>query len=106
MRRCFRYGFGPETYYAFLAVTAVIGLVGQGLCGWLTVRWPMPRLLGIAMLLYAAGLVGLTLLKTSTELWTLAGITGIAGGMVTVLFFAVWGEAFGRTHLGWIQGAA
>ena len=31
---------------------------------------------------------------------------GIAGGIVTVVFFAVWGELFGRGHLGSIQGAA
>ena len=31
---------------------------------------------------------------------------GTSGGMVTVLFFAVWGHAFGQAHLGRIQGAA
>ena len=31
---------------------------------------------------------------------------GLSGGMVTVLFFAVWGRAFGPAHLGRIQGAA
>ena len=31
---------------------------------------------------------------------------GYSGGMVTVLFFAVWGHAFGQAHLGRIQGAA
>jgi cyanate permease len=31
---------------------------------------------------------------------------GLAGGMITVLFFAVWGHTFGQAHLGRIQGAA
>lgn len=31
---------------------------------------------------------------------------GVAGGGVAVLFFTVWRQAFGRTHLGRIQGAA
>jgi hypothetical protein len=31
---------------------------------------------------------------------------GVAGGMVTVVFFGVWGQAFGTTHLGKVQGAA
>ncbi len=28
---------------------------------------------------------------------------GISGGVVTVIFFSVWGQAFGRSHLGRIQ---
>ena len=33
-------------------------------------------------------------------------LIGIAGGMIIVVFFAVWAEAFGRRQLGRIQGAA
>jgi hypothetical protein len=31
---------------------------------------------------------------------------GIAGGFVIVIFFSFWSHAFGRMHLGKIQGAA
>jgi hypothetical protein len=31
---------------------------------------------------------------------------GVSGGVVTVVFFSVWGQAFGRSHLGRIQGCA
>jgi hypothetical protein len=31
---------------------------------------------------------------------------GVAGGVITVVFFACWARAFGRLHLGKIQGAA
>jgi rhodanese-related sulfurtransferase len=31
---------------------------------------------------------------------------GIAGGFITVVFFSFWGHAYGRRHLGRIQGAA
>jgi MFS family permease len=31
---------------------------------------------------------------------------GLAGGFVMVVFFSFWGRAFGRAHLGRIQGAA
>jgi cyanate permease len=31
---------------------------------------------------------------------------GIAGALVTVIFFSIWGHAFGRAHLGRIQGIA
>ena len=31
---------------------------------------------------------------------------GLAGGMVMVIFFAFWSHAYGRAHLGKIQGVA
>lgn len=99
-------GFDQPIYVQFLAATAVIGLVGQGLCGWLTLRWSMRRLLGLALFLYAAGLAALPLLSTLTQLWIFAALFGLSGGMITVLFFAVWRQAFGAAHLGRIQGAA
>lgn len=99
-------GFDQAIYVNFLGATVVIGLVGQGLCGWLTLRWSMRRLLGLALLLYAVGLAALPLLSTLTQLWIFAALYGLSGGMITVLFFAVWRQAFGAAHLGRIQGAA
>jgi MFS family permease len=99
-------GFPQDIYVTFLAATAIIALVGQFGCGWLTRTWPMPRLLAIAMGLYGAALAGLPLVATQVDLGIVAVMLGISGGMVTVLFFAVWGHAFGQAHLGRIQGAA
>jgi MFS family permease len=31
---------------------------------------------------------------------------GVAGGFVMVVFFSFWGRAYGRSHLGRIQGVA
>jgi MFS family permease len=33
-------------------------------------------------------------------------VFGIAAGFITVIFFAIWSQAFGRVQLGRIQGAA
>ena len=99
-------GFDQQTYVRFLAATAIIGLAGQFGCGWLTLRWPMPRLLGLAMFIYAVALAGLPVLTTETQLWFFAVLIGLSGGMITVIFFAVWRHAFGPLHLGRIQGAA
>jgi MFS family permease len=99
-------GFDQETYVRFLAGTSMIALVGQLGCGWLTLRWSMQRLLGIAMCLYAAAIGALPVLRTHLELWFFAALIGLAGGMITVMFFAVWRRAFGAAHLGRIQGAA
>jgi MFS family permease len=99
-------GFDQATYVRFLAGTSMIALVGQLGCGWLTLRWSMQRLLGIAMLLYAVSIGALPFLRTHAELWAFAALIGLAGGMITVMFFAVWRRAFGAAHLGRIQGAA
>jgi len=99
-------GFDQQTYVRFLAGTSIIALVGQLGCGWLTLRWSMQRLLGIAMFLYAVAIGALPLLRTQVELWFFAVLIGLAGGMITVMFFAVWRRAFGAAHLGRIQGAA
>jgi cyanate permease len=99
-------GFDQQTYVRFLAGTSIIALVGQLLCGWLTLRWSMQRLLGIAMFLYAVAIAALPLLTTQAQLWIFAVLIGLAGGMITVMFFAVWRRAFGAAHLGRIQGAA
>lgn len=99
-------GFDQQTYVRFLAGTSIIALVGQLTCGWLTLRWSMQRLLGLAMFIYAAALGALPLLTTLSQLWVFATLIGLSGGMITVMFFAVWRRAFGAAHLGRIQGAA
>jgi cyanate permease len=99
-------GFSQEIYRTFLAVTTGTALVGQFGCGWLGRTWPLPRLLAIAMAIYGAALATLPFVGTQPPLWTVAVMLGVSGGMVTVLFFAVWGQAFGQAHLGRIQGAA
>jgi MFS family permease len=99
-------GFSQQTYVTFLAATSIIALAGQLACGWLTLRWSMQRLLGLAMFIYAAALAVLPLLVTLSQLWIFAALIGLSGGMITVIFFAVWSHAFGSAHLGRIQGAA
>ena len=66
----------------------------------------MQRLLGLAMFIYATALAALPLLTTHAQLWIFAVLIGLSGGMITVIFFAVWRHAFGPAHLGRIQGAA
>jgi hypothetical protein len=44
--------------------------------------------------------------RTALHVDLYAATMGAAGGIVTVVFFSVWGQVFGRTHLGRIQGCA
>ncbi len=99
-------GFDRQTFHTFLAVTTLFALAGQLLCGWLALKKTMPSLLAVAMILYAASLGMLPLLAALWQLWLIAAMMGVAAGFIMVLFYAVWGRAFGTLELGRIQGAA
>jgi MFS family permease len=99
-------GFDQKTYHLFLVVTTLISLLGQSLCGWGALRWPLQRLMAVGMVLYASALAMLPWVKTLAQLWIFAALIGGAGGMIIVTFFAIWSRAFGRAHLGRIQGGA
>jgi MFS family permease len=98
-------GFDQQTYHRFLAGSAIVALVGQFACGWLTLRLSMQRLLGLAMFIYAVALLILPAIATFAQLWIFTALIGLSGGMITVIFFAIW-RRFGAEHLGRIQGAA
>jgi MFS family permease len=99
-------GFSQQTYHQVLAGTALLALVGQLGCGLLTLRLPMQHLLAAALFIYGLALAMLPFLSTLTQLWTFAAMVGLSGGMITVMFFAVWRRAYGAGQLGRIQGAA
>jgi len=99
-------GFDASTYHRSLVIVALTALVGNFLGGWLMSRGPMNRLLALAMILLAGSLLALPHVKTETHVAAYALVMGLAGGFVIVLFFAYWSRAYGRAHLGKIQGAA
>jgi MFS family permease len=99
-------GFASGVYHNSLVVTALTGLIGNFLGGWLLLRRSPTRLMALAMTLLACGLWALPHLRTVPAVLTQAAVTGLAGGLVTVLFFSIWSRYFGRLHLATIQGAA
>jgi MFS family permease len=99
-------GFDREVFLTITVLTPMVGLASNLTSGWLATRWPLGRILAAAMLILAAALVCFPLVTTLTHVYIYAVAMGIAGGMVTVIFFAVWAQAFGKEHLGQIQGAA
>lgn len=102
-------GFAASVYHNTLAVTALVSLIGNFLGGALTANRPLytqHRLMGVALLILAAALVALMHVSSITAVMLVAALMGIAGGFVIVIFFAYWGRAFGRKHLGQIQGVA
>jgi MFS family permease len=99
-------GFERKVFLTISAVTPLIGLASNLGSGWLATRWPIARILGLAMVILAAALVFFPLVETLVQVYLYAAAMGVAGGMITVIFFAVWGQIFGKKHLGKIQGAA
>ncbi len=99
-------GFDASTYHAVLGISAFAALLANLGGGWLASRWSVQRLMGLGMAVLCGALVALPLVRTQAQV-VLYGMTmGAAGGVVTVVFFSVWGQAFGRAHLGRIQGCA
>jgi MFS family permease len=99
-------GFGADVYYQTLVVTAMTALAGNFGGGWLATRMALPKLLAISLFVLAAGLAALPDVTTFPHVMAWAVAMGLGGGLVTVLFFSVWPRAYGRRHLGGIQGAA
>lgn len=98
-------GFDRETYHHFLAATALVALIGQGLGG-ATRLLPLRHWLGVALLAQAGGLAAFRFISGMAQLWALAAVMGIAAGIITVAFFAIWSDTFGKRHLGRIMGVA
>lgn len=99
-------GFSADIYYRALAVTAITGLAGNFGAGAWADRGSLRRVLIAALLLLTAALAALPHVTTNAHVYAQAVAMGIAGGFVTVVFFSYWGRAYGRTHLGRIQGVA
>ena len=99
-------GFEASTYHRSLVIVALTALVGNFLGGWLAIKWSMNRLLALAMVLLAGSLLALPHVTTQTHVAIYAVVMGLAGGFVIVIFFSFWSYAYGRAHLGKIQGAA
>jgi len=99
-------GFDRDVYLTIMAITPVVALASNLASGWLATRWRIGSILGLAMLMLAVALACFPLVRTLADVYVYAAALGVAGGMVTVVFFAVWSQVFGKRHLGQIQGAA
>lgn len=98
--------FDASTYYRSLVIVALTSLVGNFLGGWIASKWKMNRLLALAMVLLAGSLAALPHVSTQLHVAIYAAVMGLAGGFVIVIFFSFWSAAYGRKHLGKIQGTA
>jgi MFS family permease len=99
-------GFDRGVFLTITMLSPVVGLAANLGTGWLAERVPQGRLLAGAMWLLMTALLAFPFVHSLSQVYLYAVALGIAGGMVTVIFFGIWGQAFGTAHLGKIQGAA
>jgi MFS family permease len=99
-------GFGASVYYQTLVITAMTGLAGNFVGGWLARFVPLNRLMAISLFVLTAGLLALPHVGTLLMAMAWAAMMGLGGGLVMVLFFSIWPRVYGRRQLGRIQGVA
>lgn len=99
-------GFDREVFLTITTFSPLVGLASNLATGWLAERWPLPRLLALAMGSLMTALAAFPHVDALHQVYAYAAVLGAVGGMITTLFFAVWSNAYGPTHLGKIQGAA
>jgi MFS family permease len=99
-------GFPPGIYHRALAVTALTALAANFAAGLYAAERSLRPVLVCALGILAAGLLALPHISTVAQVMQQAIAMGLGGGCVMVVFFSFWSRAYGRTHLGRIQGAA
>jgi MFS family permease len=99
-------GFEKQVYYDSMMIAIGFGLLGNFATGLAAIWIPMGRLTAVGLAGLTVSLVALTQLTEVWHVYVYAMGYAFAGGMVTVIFFAVWAKRFGRRHLGSIQGVA
>jgi MFS family permease len=99
-------GLNETVFQTCLVIGLLTGMVANLAVGGLARKLPLQALLAVAMLLFATATAVLALVRSPAEAYACAVVNGAAGGSITVLFFAVWGHAYGPAQLGRIQSLA
>ena len=99
-------GFGQETFRYAMAGLMSAGLLGNMIAAWLARRIGLPRVMAVSLAILTIVMLTYDRLQSDWQVITHAGIFGFCGGVFSVLFFTGFGQAFGHTHLGKIQGCA
>lgn len=96
---------GRQVNDLILGVLMVSGLPANIVAGWLARRRPMGKLLAAGVATLALSLVVFPAIRSVGMAAAYAVLLGVSGGIITVIYFAVYGHTYGRTHLGMIQAA-
>lgn len=97
-------GFDEHAFTLVMAILTGVGLIANLLGGWLASKQPLGRVLGLGMALFAVSLAVFPFVANRAQLIGYACAFGVGFGLITVVHFAFHPKAFGRSHLGQIQG--
>jgi len=99
-------GLGTDAYKTMLVASTVGALLGT-LIAWIGARWFAPkRMIALGLVVLLATLVSLPVVQTRMQLYIDGFLWGASIGLLGVAGNAAWRQAFGRAHIGSIQGAA
>jgi MFS family permease len=96
---------GGQADQTILAALFLSGLPANLVAGWLGRRVALKKLLAFGSVCLAAALVAFPFVTSLLTAAAYASLLGVSGGFITVVYFAIYGHTYGRTHLGAIQAA-
>lgn len=99
-------GFGEQVFQTTLILSLLSGMAFNLLAGWLLQYLRYERMLAIGLLILSLSLAMFPWIEQTWHVVLYALFFGAAGGILTVVYFAIWRHAFGAQHLGSIQAAA
>jgi len=97
-------GFESKAFYDMMSMSSIAGLVAQLPVGWLGRRVSLARMQMVGLAIQATCMMGLPFVRTMPQLGLYCAGMGVGGAISAILFYSVWSQAFGRRHLGHIQG--
>lgn len=95
-----------EVFHNAVPIAVVTGVVSKLIAAWLATSWSINRLLALSTGLLMGALLALPMVSTAAEAYAYSIAMGISGGVIAFVFFAIWGQVFGRREVGRIQGIA
>ena len=96
---------GGSVNQIILGVLMFSGLPANVVAGWLARSRPLGRLLAAGVAILAVSLAVFPFVTSVGAAVGYAALLGVSGGIITVVYFAVYGHTYGRGHLGSIQAA-
>lgn len=99
-------GFSIDVYYNLITLTGTVSLLTKLPIGWLGQSLPLNRLLTVGLVLQSVCMAALPLVHSPGGITAYGIGMGVSGTITTVLFFTIWGQAYGQAHLGQIQSVA
>jgi len=98
--------FDRDVFLNITILAPLVGLAANLATGFLAMRVRLGTLAAVALGIQTVALLSFPSVTTLTHVYLYAIGMGIAGGVITVIFFTAWGQMYGTRYLGQIQGAA